>query len=160
METSKPRSTKHPVREPRSEKKQSRKDGENYPFYHPELVIWKPCVAFKVLDRGEHGDSPREIMSSVKTLETPLTAISRGKCSELPATLWSNLSVETTHLSRESYSTGQSHGRKSVPRGKPITILMADDDAWFPPVRIYHPYPLERFIHKEHTCKEIRRHNG
>ncbi len=43
--------------------------------------------------------------------------ISRGKCSGLPATLWSNLSVETTHLSRGSYSTGQSHGRKSVVRG-------------------------------------------
>jgi len=49
-------------------------------------------------------------------------------CSEMPATLWSNLSVETTHLSRGSYSTGQSHGsavsspsngRESVVRGLP-----------------------------------------
>ncbi len=49
-------------------------------------------------------------------------------CSEIPATLWSNLSVETTHLSRGSYSTGQSHGsavsspsngRESVVRGLP-----------------------------------------
>ncbi len=48
--------------------------------------------------------------------------------SEIPATLWSNLSVETTHLSRGSYSTGQSHGsavsspsngRESVVRGLP-----------------------------------------
>jgi len=48
--------------------------------------------------------------------------------SEMPATLWSNLSVETTHLSRGSYSTGQSHGsavsspsngRESVVRGLP-----------------------------------------
>jgi len=38
-------------------------------------------------------------------------------CSEIPETLWSNLSVETTHLSRGSYSTGQSHGRESVVRG-------------------------------------------
>jgi len=39
--------------------------------------------------------------------------------SEMPATLGSNLSVETTHLSRGSYSTGQSHGRESVVRGLP-----------------------------------------
>ncbi len=52
----------------------------------------------------------------------------RGECSGLPATLWSNLSVETTHHSRGSYSTGQSHGsavsspsngRESVVRGLP-----------------------------------------
>ncbi len=59
--------------------------------------------------------------------------LSKGKlstggeaCSEIPETLWSNLSVETTHLNRESYSTGQSHGsavsspsngRESVVRG-------------------------------------------
>ncbi len=40
-------------------------------------------------------------------------------CSRLAATLWSNLSVETTHLSRGSYSTGQSHVRKPVVRGLP-----------------------------------------
>ena len=39
--------------------------------------------------------------------------------SEIPESLWSNLSVETTHLSRGSYSTGQSHGRESVVRGLP-----------------------------------------
>jgi len=48
--------------------------------------------------------------------------------SEMPATLGSNLSVETTHLSRGSYSTGQSHGsavsspsngHESVVRGLP-----------------------------------------
>jgi len=38
-------------------------------------------------------------------------------CSEIPETLWSNLSVQTTHLSRRSYSTGQSQGRESVVRG-------------------------------------------
>jgi len=65
------------------------------------------------------GDEPREIISSVKTLKTPLAAISRGECSELPATLWSNLSVETTHLSRGSYSTGRNYGRESVVRGLP-----------------------------------------
>ena len=60
--------------------------------------------------------------------------------SEIPATLWSNLSVETTHLSRGSYSTGQSHGsavpssraqaegsspsngRESVVRGLPLRL--------------------------------------
>ena len=36
--------------------------------------------------------------------------------SEIPESLWSNLSVETTHLRRGSYSTGQSHGRESVVR--------------------------------------------
>ena len=65
------------------------------------------------------GDEPREIISSVKTLKTPLAAISRGECSELPATLWSNLSVETTHHSRGSYSTGRNYGRESVVRGLP-----------------------------------------
>ncbi len=55
-------------------------------------------MAFKVLDRGERRDEPREIISSVKTLKTPLAAISQGECSEL--SLWSNLSVETTHLNR------------------------------------------------------------
>ncbi len=44
------------------------------------------------------GDSPCEIIFSVKTLWIPLAAISRGECYELPH--WSNLSVETTHLSR------------------------------------------------------------
>ncbi len=55
--------------------------------------------------------------------------LSKGKlstggeaCSEMPATLWSNLSVETTHLSRGSCSTGQSHGRESVVRGLPRGI--------------------------------------
>jgi len=62
--------------------------------------------------------------------------ISRGECSRLPATPWSNLSVgttrlgrglystgwsnlsvETAHLSRGSYSTGQSHERHPVVRG-------------------------------------------
>ena len=33
----------------------------------------------------ERGDEPREIISCVKTLKTPLAAISRGECSELPA---------------------------------------------------------------------------
>ena len=41
------------------------------------------------------------------------------KCTDLSATLWSNLSGETTHLSRGSYSTGQSYGRKPVVRGLP-----------------------------------------
>ncbi len=44
--------------------------------------------------------------------------------SGLPATLWSNFSVETIHLSRGSYSTGQSHRRKPVVRGKdPLDFL-------------------------------------
>jgi hypothetical protein len=51
------------------------------PFYHPLSMKWKPCVAPKVTDRGERGDNPREIISSFKTLKTPLAAISRGKCS-------------------------------------------------------------------------------
>ena len=45
----------------------------------------------------ECGDSPCEIIFSVKTLWTPLAAISRGKCSELPATLWSTFSTEIAH---------------------------------------------------------------
>ncbi len=48
----------------------------------------------------ERGDSPREIISSVETLKIALAPISRGKCSELPATLWSNLSTETAQVSR------------------------------------------------------------
>jgi len=55
----------------------------------------------------ECGDSPCEIIFSVKTLWIPLAAISRGEYSGLPATLWS----------RGRYSTGQSHGRKYVVRG-------------------------------------------
>jgi len=42
-------------------------------------------VAFKVLDRGKRGHEPREIISSVKTLKTPLAAISQGEWSGLSA---------------------------------------------------------------------------
>ena len=38
-------------------------------------------------------------------------------CSGITATLWSNLSVETTHLSRGLYSTGQIRWREPVERG-------------------------------------------
>ncbi len=65
----------------------------------------------------KRGDLPREIISSVKTLKTPLAAISQGECSGLPVTLWSNLSTEAAHVSRGLYSTEQSHGRKPVVRG-------------------------------------------
>ncbi len=48
----------------------------------------------------------------------------RGECSGLPATLWSNLSVETTHHSRGSYSTGQSHGSAvSSPSNGPESVV-------------------------------------
>jgi len=42
---------------------------------------------------------------------------SQGEYFGLPATLWSNLSVETTHHNRGSYFTGQSDGRKRVVQG-------------------------------------------
>ncbi len=48
------------------------------------------------------GDEPREIISSVKTLKTPLAAISRGECSELPAK-----------------AAPRNYGRESVVRGLP-----------------------------------------
>ncbi len=83
-------------------------------------MLWKPWVALKVLDRGKRGDSPREIAARGVYKVMTEKIISRGKCSELPATLWSNLSVETTHLSRGSYSTGHSHGRKPLVRGLPM----------------------------------------
>ena len=66
-------------------------------------TLWSYLAA---ISRG----SPRDIISPVETLKTALAPISRGKCSGLPATLWSNLSVETTHLSRGSYSTGKPTG--------------------------------------------------
>jgi len=91
-------------------------------FKHVQSARWKPSVAFKNTDRGQYGDSPCEISFSLTTLWTPLTAISRGspreiissvetlktalapiswgECSGLSATLWSNLSTETAHVSR------------------------------------------------------------
>ena len=49
-------------------------------------------------------------------------------CSEIPESLWSNLSVETTHLSRESYSTGQNHGSAvSSPSNGHMPVMNAHD---------------------------------
>jgi hypothetical protein len=66
----------------------------------------------------ERGDSPREIISSVKILKTLLTAISQGECSEPHAR-----------------AVPQGHGRKSVVRGllrtlAPFLCLFL----WVPPV--------------------------
>ncbi len=53
-----------------------------------------------------------------RTTERPVRK--RGnEFSDLPVTLWSNLSTETAHVSAGYDSTGQSHGRKSVVRGLP-----------------------------------------
>ncbi len=56
----------------------------------------------------KRGDSPCEIIFSVKALRTPLAAISRGECSEGPR--------------RE---TPQSHGRKSVVRGLLLLVFLS-----------------------------------
>ena len=58
------------------------------------------------------GDSPREIISAVKTLKTPLTAISRGECCGLPAK-----------------AVSKNHGRKPVLRGLPIIHLKGHEIA-------------------------------
>ena len=69
-------------------------------------------------------------MSSVKHLETPLTAIFQGKCSELPARVAPQSPGSAgLRVSLSRTLSSPFNRRESVPRGKPITILMADDDA-------------------------------
>ncbi len=76
----------------------------------------------------KRGDEPRSNCARSATDRLLMTELEQGECSGLPVTLWSNLSVETTHLSRGSCSTGQSHGRKLVVRG----LLMVDNTLFIP----------------------------
>jgi len=67
----------------------------------------------------KRGDEPRSKFATRKPCVALPEQLERGECSGVLATLWSNLSTETAHVSRGSYSTGQSHGRKPVVRGLP-----------------------------------------
>ncbi len=107
-------------------------------------------------DRGKHGDSLCEIISSAKVLWTPLATISRGECSGLPAR-----------------AVPQGHGPNPVVRGLLSLLEIIVRPAFLQDLAQILPYILHRWATKKpitvvdvmdsevrHQRKRIRNGNG